>query len=235
MYWFYWEDNGQTPEIIIKIIHLIKKYLTNYVIVNNKTIHKYISVVDTSHLEHIAQKVDYYRAKLLYTYGGIWLDMDTIILDNLDYLYKELQKSDKEVMISISELTSSQPNVCLQYLISKPKSTIFKMWYESMETVILDKQNIPYAMFGYQLATIINEQHLVDTILPFPNNITFRFGGRNYQKYYSTDSTFIKKTIDKIKQNNYKLIILYGSAGMYYRKINTNSMLFEMFKYANNK
>lgn len=49
MYWFYWEDNGQTPEIIIKIIYLIKKYLTNYVIVNNKTIHKYISVVDTSH------------------------------------------------------------------------------------------------------------------------------------------------------------------------------------------
>ena len=118
MYWFYWEDNGQTPEIIIKIIHLIKKYLTNYVIVNNKTIHKYISVVDTSHLEHIAQKVDYYRAKLLYTYGGIWLDMDTIILDNLDYLYKELQKSDKEVMISISELTCSLPNVCLGYLIS---------------------------------------------------------------------------------------------------------------------
>ena len=38
-------------------------------------------MVDTSHLKHIAQKVDYYRAKLLYTYGGIWLDMDTIIVD----------------------------------------------------------------------------------------------------------------------------------------------------------
>ena len=133
--------------------------------------------------------------------------MDTIILDNLDYLYRELQKSDKEVMISISELTNSLPNVCLGYLISKPKSTIFKLWYESMETVILDKQNISYTMFGYQLATIINEHHLVDMILPFPNNITFRFGGRNYLKYYSTDPTFIKKTIDKIKQNNYKLII----------------------------
>ena len=35
MYWFYWEYNGKTPELIFKITWLIKKNLTNYVILNN--------------------------------------------------------------------------------------------------------------------------------------------------------------------------------------------------------
>jgi len=234
MYWFYWEDNGNTPEIVIKIMNLIKKKLTNYVIVNNNTIHNYIPVVDTSHLKYIAQKVDYYRAKLLYIYGGIWLDMDTIILDNIDYLYRQLQKSDKEVMISVSELNDSKPNVCLQYLISKPKSVIFKLWYESMETTIRNKQPIPYAFFGHMLAEIIKKNDLLDTISPFPNNITFRFGGKNYRKYYSMDKKFIEHNMNKITNYEYKLIILYGSAGMYKYKIIQNSMIFEIFKYANN-
>jgi mannosyltransferase OCH1-like enzyme len=235
MYWFYWEDNGQTPKIVLNIIRLIKKNLTNYRIVNNKTIHKYIEVVDTSNLEHIAQKVDYYRAKLLYTYGGIWLDMDTIILDKIDYLYEELQNSEKEVMISTSELADSPPNVCLGYLISKPKSTIFKLWYESMEAVILNNPRIPYLFFGHELASIINRHGLATTILPFPNNITFRFGGNNYQKYYRTEPKFIESTIDEIKRDKHKLIILYGGQGMYNYKITSKSMLFAMFKHAISK
>jgi len=39
--------------------------------------------------------------------------------------------------------------------------------------------------------------------------------------------------MDKLK-NNYKLIILYGSAGMYKYNIPANSVIFEMFKYTNN-
>ena len=47
MYWFYWADNGQTPKLVLSIIRLIKKNLTNYRIVNNKTIRKYIKAVDS--------------------------------------------------------------------------------------------------------------------------------------------------------------------------------------------
>ena len=67
----------------------------------------------------------------------------------------------------------------------------------------------------------------------FPNNITFRFGCKYYQKYYSNDKKFIEDNMNKIKKNNYKLIILYGSSGLYNYKIATNSMLFAMFNYAN--
>ena len=36
MYWFYWEDNGNTKELIYKIIKLIKEKIKNYTIVSNK-------------------------------------------------------------------------------------------------------------------------------------------------------------------------------------------------------
>jgi mannosyltransferase OCH1-like enzyme len=235
MYWFYWEDNGTTPEVVNKIKYLIKKKLKNYIIVTPKTIRKYIEIVDISNLRCIAQKVDYFRAKLLYKYGGIWLDMDTIILEDIDYLYDQLLNSEKEVMISISELNKPKPNVCLAYLISKPGSTIFKIWYKLIENVILKTNNISYGFFGNYLATIINKYNLSNTILPFPNDITFRFGCKNYQKYYCTEKKFIEDSIDKIEKNNYKLIILYGSSGLYNHKIDKNSMLFSMFKYADNK
>lgn len=200
-------------------------------VVNDKTITNYISTVDTSKLVHIAQKVDYYRAKLLYTYGGMWIDIDTIILDNLDYLFEQLTQSDREVCLSISQLQSNPPNVCLQYLLSKPNSQIMSEWYKQMENRILTNNTVSYAYFGELLANIINQNKLHNTILPFPNNITFRFGCKNVDKYYKTDRVFIDETLQHIKTGGYKMIILYGSGGLYHKPYN-NTVLSKFFEYA---
>ena len=34
-------------------------------------------------VNHIAQKADYIRLKILYKYGGIWLDADTICFNKI--------------------------------------------------------------------------------------------------------------------------------------------------------
>lgn len=233
MYWLYWESiNNKIPHNIKILLHIFRKKLKNIRIVTDKTIHKYIKTVDTRHLRHIAQKADYYRAKILYTHGGIWLDIDTIMLENIDYLYEALNKSDKQVCISTSELANN--NVCLQYLISKPRSEIFKLWYLEIEKIINSKKLLPYAFFGNLLASIINKHNLIHTILPFPNEITFRFGHKNVPKYYNTDNTFIINTMESIKNNEKKMIILYGSGEFYTKKINKNTILYHMLEYAYN-
>ena len=231
MYWLYWEssNNRQIPTNVKTLIDIFKQKLKQVTILSDKTIHDYIDVVDTSHLKHIAQRADYYRAKILYTYGGIWLDMDTIVLEDMDYLYEDLLKSDKEVCISISEL--KKPNVCVAYLISKPKSVIFEKWYLSIESHINSKKDMIYQFFGTLLGQIINDNNLINTIMPFPNEITFRFGGANNHKYYITDEKFKNETMEHIKQNNYKIIILYGSGGVYQNSIH-NTMLFRFIEYA---
>lgn len=83
MYWLYWESkNGKIPENVYTLIQIFKTKLKNLTIINDKTIYDYIDVVSTKNLKHIAQKVDYYRANILFTYGGIQID--------IDYLYDRL-------------------------------------------------------------------------------------------------------------------------------------------------
>jgi len=120
-------------------------------------------------------------------------------------------------------------------LISKSRSTIFKLWYQAIEKIVLRDlliNRIPYDFFGKVLAMLIVKHQLVDTILPFPNEITFRFGSRNTDKYYSTDQKFIQQTIDKLRNGSYQIIILYGSSGLYRKPYSDDSMLSSMLDYA---
>jgi hypothetical protein len=97
--WTYWENKGdrKEPYAHIKLcFRTMKKHYNkyNFIILDEKTIYKYLPNMRTD-LDKllIAQKVDYYRVMLLKTYGGIWVDADTIALKNLDEIYKKLDKS----------------------------------------------------------------------------------------------------------------------------------------------
>ena len=63
---------------------------------NEKTINYYLQDLrpDLDEKLSIPQKTDYYRYALLYKYGGIWLDFDTIVMQDLKPLYDNLEKYD---------------------------------------------------------------------------------------------------------------------------------------------
>lgn len=69
-----------------------------------------------------------------------------------------------------------------------------------MEEMIINKEKFKYSYFGTVLANVIKKNNLLDTIIPFPNEITFRFGWKYTEKYYFTDIDFIKKNLDNIKK-----------------------------------
>ena len=93
----YWEKiNGATkiPEYIDLCFDTIKKNSNehfNFILLNEKTIFDYIPDLrkDINELP-IALKTDYIRVKLLYLYGGFWIDADTIMMNNFDKLYQKL-------------------------------------------------------------------------------------------------------------------------------------------------
>ena len=70
--------------------------------------------------------------------------------------------------------------------------------------MIINKEKFKYSYFGTVLANIIKENNLLDTIIPFPNEITFRFGSKYTKKYYLTDMNFIKKNLYNIHKNKKK-------------------------------
>ena len=229
MYWLYWENkDNHVPRNVKLFVTLIKRNVEHLTIVTNNTLCNYIDVLDASHL-CVAQRVDYYRAKLLHKYGGIWLDIDTVMLGNIDDVYGTFLASDKEVCLSVTELPS---NVCLQYLISKPKSKIFELWYKAIEAVVKKGISVRYTCFGSLLARIITRYNLSDTVLPFPNELIFRLGSKHYQKFYSLDAEHINKNMDTLKKEDKRLVILYGSTGMYQNPISKHCLLGRIIDHA---
>lgn len=101
--WAYWENKDPTKPIPTHIqlcFDTFHKHLTthngyNLHILNNQTIHEYLPDLrkDLDKLL-LAQKVDYYRIALLYKYGGMWLDADTIVHKNFDDIFNKLKTYD---------------------------------------------------------------------------------------------------------------------------------------------
>lgn len=98
--WSYWENKEGT--IKPPYIDLCYKTLEHHcsekfdiIILNEKTVYDYLPNLrkDINKLQ-LALKVDYIRVLLLCVYGGIWIDADTIIMNNLDDLDDKLKKWD---------------------------------------------------------------------------------------------------------------------------------------------
>jgi len=97
--WVYWElKNGATkpPDYINLCLKTIKlnSHLFNYILLDNHTIYDYLPALrkDINDLP-LALKADYIRLKLLYTYGGLWMDADTIMMTDMNQVVKLLNDS----------------------------------------------------------------------------------------------------------------------------------------------
>lgn len=219
--YIYWENrkNKKTPNIVNKCYNIMKKKHNNIIFLNEKNIKEYIDIIDISHLQHIAHKADYFRAKILHKFGGIWLDIDTILLDNLDKDWEEFYNSDKLVALDVG---------CIAYMMSKKNNIIFEKWIKQIENIIKLKKHIKWGdIGGTLLKNIIIENNYQKYIYNFPK-IVFRIGYLDYLKFYDTNHFTVKNNINKIKNNNIKIIILYGTY-MYDKKYHTSSLINQIF------
>lgn len=222
--WLYWENAEnrlEPPEIIKRCKKIYEKY--NIIILNEKTIHDYLpDLIDCSRLLFLAQKVDYYRAKLLYEYGGIWIDFDTILLDNIDYIYHDMINDNYEASLTGADNVS--------FLVFKPKSIITKLWCEYCEEYIKSDKHVHWASLGGIALSKVSEE-FKDKVKFIDNNFRYSLGYKDekYKKYYSKDPRYIKKILNDIKEKKPKIITLYGTF-MYDIPIEEGCLLNEMYK-----
>ena len=101
--WVYWEnkEDKPTPPIIEICLDIMKKKLSNnfrIIKLDQNNINEYIpEIKERKHILDkliIAHRVDYYRVLLLNKYGGLYLDADIIILDDLGDIIKKLHEYD---------------------------------------------------------------------------------------------------------------------------------------------
>jgi len=94
----YWETlSGKTKPTYLDLCYdtVLKNCSQDFKIhmLDEKSITQYLPELrpDLDKKLKIQQKVDYYRLLLLYKYGGIWLDADTIIIKSLIPLFEKLK------------------------------------------------------------------------------------------------------------------------------------------------
>jgi hypothetical protein len=89
--WMYWENAGKpTPEYINLCIQSIDKHKGNSQLnlLNQDSIHQYLPDLrpEWHKLKKAAHKADYIRTRLVYKYGGMWLDCDMVALEDIEPL-----------------------------------------------------------------------------------------------------------------------------------------------------
>lgn len=146
--WSYWENKpGKLMPSHISLCfktlhhHCDKNYTIN--ILNEKTVHDYLPDLrkDLDNLL-LAQKVDYIRVYLLYKYGGIWIDADTIIMSNLEDIRIKLNQGWDYIGFGCTGLKcfNGYPNPSNGVMASQKNSKLMGLCKTELD-VIIGKQN----------------------------------------------------------------------------------------------
>ena len=80
--WMYWEcaPGHGMPALIRRCIDLARRRDARVTLLDRSSVTRYISPLPAADKLHaIAQRADYFRAKLLHRHGGMWLDADTLV------------------------------------------------------------------------------------------------------------------------------------------------------------
>ena len=202
--WMYWENKkGSTiPDCITlcwKTIIANNKNDFQIKILNEQNVTDYLPNLNKNYLlyKEIAHKADYIRFCLLYEYGGIWLDSDTIVFRSLKEI---LQKVDKYGFVCTGyekNATTKEYFTIINFLASKPKNTICLMVKEYIEkflneqlvkgieqqwdyvgyylSYIINSNNYKYFLYHisyfYPLYTYSNDNVIFEMIMNMPNDI----------------------------------------------------------------
>jgi len=102
-----------------------------------------------------AHQADYIRVYVIYKYGGIWLDSDTLVLDSLDSLFDIIEKKDG---FFIKENNTYLWNGVFG---SKPQTPLMCYWKDEMINILTAKKNtIEWTEIGIILLENIKTTHL---------------------------------------------------------------------------
>ena len=96
--WQIWINDNILPSYLQLCHETVKKFNAEYftvVLITNKNINEYVKNLHTSYNDlSYTHKTDYLKCILLNTYGGIYIDIDTVCFKCLDTYFKNIVRND---------------------------------------------------------------------------------------------------------------------------------------------
>jgi hypothetical protein len=198
----YWVGNEYK---LIKILRKLMYYHSNsnngnnsknYKIhlINDKNIDEYLTdIPEVFYKLQPAHQADYVRVNVIYKYGGLWLDSDTIVMNNLSELFDILKEKDG---FFIKEYNSILNGV----FGSKKDTPIFKYWKEKVDNILKNNKDgkLRWTELGSEILIDIRDNNN-----KLYNNYTI-FSGKDDMYPFEWDLS-VKEYIEK-PYDNYKNI-----------------------------
>jgi hypothetical protein len=229
--WFYWEDtNKKRPGYIDICIDSIYKQCGNtfnIIQLNNNNIDEYLPEIKYNHMDfsklRIAHKVDFYRILLMYKYGGIYIDVDILILKDLTPIYDKLKEYDYVgfgCTGNFCKIGMGQPSNWI--ICSRPNTKLMKnilnRYYDKLKNLnkVNGDTNTNTNIGYHDLGKILIWEEL-DNLIKNENYQYYHYpnlydGTRDVNgNWVSMDRLFSEENIIYDKPNELMFIVLYNS------------------------
>jgi mannosyltransferase OCH1-like enzyme len=83
---------------------------------------------------HPAHQADFIRVNILYKYGGIWLDSDTVVMNDLSSLFDIIKNQDGFFILQSDD--KSDKKLCNGILGTIPGTELFYKWSQSLIKIL---------------------------------------------------------------------------------------------------
>jgi Capsular polysaccharide synthesis protein len=151
--WLYWEDQSwakRRPQYLDLCLETIRKHSSslNLEIVNRERALELLPDLDESvwnALPSVVFRADYVRTRLLRTYGGMWIDIDSIVMGPLTRMLDMLSEHE---FVGWGEERARFTN---GMFVSRPDSEFLCRWIENQDKAVADADDLsklPYHALG---------------------------------------------------------------------------------------
>ena len=154
----YWVGNDyKLIKILRDIIYLHSNNGKNYTVhlMNKDNIKNYITTIPDYFNDLLpAHQADFARVHVICDYGGIWLDSDTLVMDNLNRLFDIIKNKDGFFMLENNEILFNG------VFGSKPNTSLMIEWKTKLLNILnTKKQNINWTEIGNSLLDTIKNNN----------------------------------------------------------------------------
>ncbi len=155
--YLFWEGKEyKLIKILRRLIHLHSDSGKAYKVhlINHSNINKYIKNLPNNFYKLCyAHQADYVRVNILCNNGGIWLDSDTIVLNNLDSLFKIIENKNGFFIKENNEVLSNG------IFGTKQNTKLMIEWKNQINNILNKKINIKWSDIGSNILEKIKKNH----------------------------------------------------------------------------
>jgi hypothetical protein len=175
--WQYWETRGAKPKYIDGLFDIAKRNSgVEIILVTPKTLQEYLPDIeeDVLRIETLAHKADMIRTRLIWRYGGMWLDSDAVVLSDLNWLFEYLVHYEFVGFNNEGRLQSERPWVRVNCFLSRPGGRVVGEWVR-VQRKRLPKLKFEWSEIGAEaLNPVCLANREIVKILPFERFARFR-------------------------------------------------------------